>query len=83
MRWLVLLLMVPLGAASKEVEIPCTTWFEGHITAADVIVIAEVVQAESEVIQSPGKALLKESCVLRIQEVIGKAQSSMRPRRFD
>jgi hypothetical protein len=73
MRWLVLLLMVPLGAASKEVEVPCTTWYEGHVTTTDVIVIAEVVQAESEVIQSPGKALLKESCVLRIQEVIGES----------
>ncbi len=73
MRWLVLLLMVPLGAASKEVAVPCTTRFEGHVTTTDVIVIAEVVQAESEVIQSPGKALLKESCVLRIQEVIGES----------
>ena len=73
MRWLVLLLMVPLGAASKEVEVPCTTWFEGHVTTTDVIVIAEVVQAESEVIQSPGKALLKESCVMRIEEMIGES----------
>ena len=73
MRWLALLLMVPLGATSKEVEIPCTTWYEGHITTTDAIVIGEVVQAESEVIQSPGKALLKESCVLRIQEVIGES----------
>lgn len=70
MRWLFLLL-VPIGAASKEVEIPCMTWYEGHITACDAVLVAEVVEADSQVIHSPGQMLLKEFCILRLQDVIG------------
>ncbi len=71
MRWLILLLMAPLGAASKEAEIPCTTWYEGHLTSCDVVIIGEIVSVASHVEQSPSQILPTESCIIRIDEVVG------------
>ncbi|MCB1277477.1 hypothetical protein [Prosthecobacter sp.] len=81
MRWPVLLLLLmtaALGAGSEIVEIPCTTWFEGGITTTDVIVIAEVVQTESEVVPLNGQMLLKEACLVRIDKVIGNCPKLQR-----
>ncbi len=71
MRWLLLFLISPWLASAKEVQIPCTTWFEGHQLSAEEVVIGEVMKVDSQVETSAAQVLPKESCILRIEEVIG------------
>lgn len=70
MRWLMLLL-VPLGLQAKEVEIPCTYWYEGEFSACDAVIIGEIVSVDSHVERSASQVLPEESCLIRIDEIVG------------
>ena len=75
-RWPILFLAVlafSMTAFSKEVQIPCTTWYEGHITSSEAALVGEVVKVDSHVEQSPSQVLPKESCLIRVDEIIGSS----------
>lgn len=74
--WTILCLAVfafSMTAFSKEVHIPCTTWYEGHVTACEAALVGEVVKVDSHVEQSPSQVLPKESCLIRVDEIIGSS----------
>lgn len=70
MRWL-LLLLVPLGLHAKEVHIPCTYWYEGRIVSSEAAIIGEIVSVDSHVERSASQVLPEESCLIRIDEIVG------------
>jgi hypothetical protein len=70
MRWLFGLLLWG-SVSAKEVHIPCTTWYEGHLTSSEAAWVGEVVKVDSHVEQSPSQVLPKESCLIRVDEIIG------------
>ncbi|MEZ5386887.1 MAG: hypothetical protein R3F13_15355 [Prosthecobacter sp.] len=70
MRWLILLL-VPLGLYAKEVEIHCTYWYKGRIVSSEAAIIGEIVSVDSHVERSPSQVLPTESCIIRIDDVVG------------
>ena len=70
MRWLILLLL-PLAASSKEVEIHCTYWYEGEFSTCDAVIIGKIVSVESHVERSASQVLPEESCVIQIDEIVG------------
>lgn len=72
MRWL-FGLMLWGSVSAKEVCIPCTTWYEGHLNSSETALVGEVVQVDSHVEQSPSQVLPKESCVIRIDAIIGSS----------
>ncbi|MDP1586165.1 MAG: hypothetical protein Q8M07_00355 [Prosthecobacter sp.] len=76
MRWLFWLMLwggVSMTTAAKEVSIPCTTWYEGHLTSCEAALVGEVVKVDSHVEQSPSQVLPKESCLIRVDEIIGSS----------
>jgi hypothetical protein len=73
MRSWLLALMLPVGAAAKEVQIPCTDWYDGRIAGCESAIIGEVISVDSHVEQSPSQVLLTDSCVIRIDEVVGSS----------
>jgi hypothetical protein len=72
MRWL-FGLMLWGSVSAKEVCIPCTTWYEGHLNSSETALVGEVVQVDSHVEQSPSQVLPKESCLIRVDEIIGSS----------
>ena len=70
MRWL-FGLMLWGSISAKEVHIPCTTWYEGHLTSSEAALVGEVVKVDSHVEVSPAQVLPKESCLIRVDEIIG------------
>uniref|UniRef100_UPI0037838290 hypothetical protein n=1 Tax=Prosthecobacter sp. TaxID=1965333 RepID=UPI0037838290 len=62
-----------MTALSKEVIIPCSTWYEGHVTSSEAALVGEVVKVDSHVEQSPSQVLPKESCLIRVDEIIGSS----------
>ena len=70
MRWLFGLLLWG-SVSAKEVHIPCTTWYEGHLTSSEAALVGEVVKVDSHVEQSPSQVLPKESCLIRVDDIIG------------
>lgn len=70
MRWLSLLL-VPMCLHAKEVEIHCTYWYEGEFSTCDAVIIGEIASVESHVERSASQVLPEESCVIRIDEIVG------------
>jgi hypothetical protein len=72
MRWL-FGLMLWGSVSAKEVCIPCTTWYEGHLNSSETALVGEVVKVDSHVEQSPSQVLPKESCVIRIDAIIGSS----------
>ncbi|WP_461783118.1 hypothetical protein [Prosthecobacter sp.] len=64
-------LMLWGSVSAKEVCIPCTTWYEGHFSSSETALVGEVVKVDSQVEQSPSQVLPKESCVIRIDAIIG------------
>ncbi|HBJ84147.1 MAG TPA: hypothetical protein DDZ88_09825 [Verrucomicrobiales bacterium] len=76
MRWLIWLMLwagVSMTTAAKEVSIPCTTWYEGHLTSCEAALVGEVIKVDSHVEQSPSQVLPKESCLIRVDEIIGSS----------
>lgn len=76
MRWLFWLMLwggVCMATAAKEVSIHCTTWYEGHLTSSEAALVGEVVKVDSQVVQSPSQVLPKESCLIRVDEIIGSS----------
>lgn len=69
MRWL--LLLVPLSLHAKEVEIPCTYWYQGEFSTCDAVIIGEIVSVDSHVERSVSQVLPEESCLIRIDEIVG------------
>ena len=75
-RWTILCLAMfatSMTAFSKEVIIPCTTWYEGQVTSSEAALVGEVVKVDSHVEQSPSQVLPKESCFIRVDEIIGSS----------
>lgn len=72
MRWL-FGLMLWGSVSAKEVSIHCTTWYEGHLASCEAALVGEVVQVDSHVEQSPSQVLPKESCLIRVDEIIGSS----------
>ncbi len=72
MRWLMLLL-VPFGLQAREVRIPCTTWYESTIAGCESAIFGEIVSVDSQVERSASQVLPEESCVIRIDEVVGRS----------
>ncbi len=70
LRWL-FGLMLWGSISAKEVHIPCTTWYEGHLTSSETALVGEVVKVDSHVEVSPAQVLPKESCLIRVDEIIG------------
>ncbi len=71
MRWFVVLLLLPMGGVAKEVEIPCTPWYEGRLTSSEAVLIGEVIGVSSEVHQSAAQVLPEESCIIRLESIFG------------
>jgi hypothetical protein len=72
MRWL-FGLMLWGSVSAKEVCIPCTTWYEGHLSSSETALVGEVVKVDSQVEQSPSQVLPQESCLIRVDEIIGSS----------
>jgi hypothetical protein len=72
LRWLFGLLLWG-SVSAKEVRIPCTTWYEGHLSSCEAALVGEVVKVDSHVEQSPSQVLPKESCLIRVDEIIGSS----------
>ena len=72
MRWL-FGLMLWGSVSAKEVCIPCTTWYEGHFSSSETALVGEVVKVDSQVEQSPSQVLPQESCLIRVDEIIGSS----------
>jgi hypothetical protein len=75
-RWTILCLAVlafSMTVFSKEVQIPCSTWYEGYVTSSEAALVGEVVKVDSHVEESPSQVLPKESCLIRVDEIIGSS----------
>lgn len=71
--WLMLWGGACMTTAANEVSIHCTTWYEGHLASCEAALVGEVIKVDSQVEQSPSQVLPKESCLIRVDEVISSS----------